>query len=66
MKRIPLHEFAAERGQSAAASALGVSPPAITKALNAGREIIVTVLPDGSCSAQELRPFPSQSKRNAA
>lgn len=66
MKQITLPELVAEEGQSAVAKALGVSPPAIAKAISAGREIIVTVHPDGSCEAHELRPFPSQHRHHAA
>lgn len=65
MKKKPLPDLVAEKGQTAVANALGVSPTAISKALNAGREIIVTVNRDGSMTAQELKPFPSQAKRAA-
>lgn len=65
MKKKPLPNLVAEKGQTAVANALGVSPAAISKALNAGREIIVTVNRDGSMTAQELKPFPSQAKRAA-
>lgn len=65
MKRIPLLELVAEKGQAAVAKALGVSPPAITKALSSDRKIFITIHEDGSCEAQEIRPFPSQ-KRCAA
>lgn len=66
MKQIPLLDLVAEKGQAAVAKALGVSPPAIAKAINADRLIIVTIHKDGSYEAQELRPFPSQQKRTAA
>lgn len=66
MNQVTLPELVAEKGQSAAAKALGVSAPAISKALSAERTIIVTVHPDGTCEAQEMRPFPSQPKRPAA
>ena len=66
MKQISLPELVAQKGQSAVAKALGVSPPAIAKAISSERRIIVTVHPDGTCEAHELRPFPSQPKRHAA
>ncbi|MNZ86122.1 Cro [compost metagenome] len=62
MKQIPLLELVAEKGQSAVAKALGVSPPAIAKAIGAERQIIITVHVDGTYEAHELRPFPSQQK----
>ena len=67
MKQIPLTELVAEHGQAPVARALGVSPAAISKALTAERNILVTVADDGSYSAEELRPFPAQpSKKSAA
>jgi hypothetical protein len=66
MKQITLPELVAEKGQSAAAKALGVSPPAIAKALSTDRKIIVTLRKDGTYEAHELRPFPSQSKHKVA
>lgn len=56
-----LSEFIAQVGGcTAAARALGVSSPAIHKALQAKRNIFVIERPDGSCVAEEIRPFPSQ------
>ncbi|MCY1306573.1 Cro [compost metagenome] len=48
--------------------ALGCSAAAISKALSAGREILVTCHKDGTFTAEELRPFPSQQpqKKSAA
>jgi hypothetical protein len=66
MKKITLSDLVSEIGQAGAAKALGVSAPAIAKALSAGREIYVTKRADGSFSAEELRPFPSQTKPQAA
>ncbi len=66
MNRIHLFDYAAEHGQIKAAKALGITQGALSKALRAGREIIVTVHPDGSCEAHELRPFPSQHRHRAA
>ncbi|MGP9826875.1 Cro/CI family transcriptional regulator [Ectopseudomonas khazarica] len=61
-----LQSFVEGRGQSEAARLLGVTAPAIHKALAANRDIRVVELPDGSFSAGELRPFPSQRKSKAA
>ncbi len=66
MTQIPLPDLVAEKGQTFVAKALGVSSPAISKALSAERTIVVTVLPDGTFEAQELRPFPSQVRRGVA
>jgi len=66
MKKITLAELVDEIGQSSSAKALGVSAPAIAKALAAGRDIYVTKHADGRVSAEELRPFPSQTKSQAA
>ncbi|AOA05663.1 Cro/CI family transcriptional regulator [Pseudomonas sp. TMW 2.1634] len=60
MKETSLDEFVTEKGQSEAARLLGVTPPAIYKAIAAGRHIRVIELPDGVFQASELRPFPSQ------
>lgn len=66
MKKIPLPELVAAIGQATVAKALNVSPPAITKALAAGRDIYVTQHKDGTYTAEELRPFPSQHPKSAA
>ncbi|MBA6065530.1 hypothetical protein H4C75_12225 [Pseudomonas mosselii] len=63
--RLPLDEFARGR-QDAAAKDLGVRQAAISKALRVGRTIFVTRHADGSCSAFEERPFPSQRVGGAA
>jgi DNA-binding transcriptional regulator YdaS (Cro superfamily) len=60
MKKTPLSELVDARGQAAVAKALGVSPPAIAKALLAERAINVTEHDDGTLTAEEVRPFPSQ------
>jgi DNA-binding transcriptional regulator YdaS (Cro superfamily) len=60
MKEIPLDAFVADKGQSEASRLLGVTPPAISKALSAERKITVFEHEDGSFTAEELRPFPSQ------
>lgn len=66
MHRIHLSDFAASYGQVKAAEALGITQGALSKALRVGREIYVTINEDGTCKAQELRPFPSQPKHKAA
>lgn len=68
MKKTTLHDLVGLKGQAAVAKALGVSAPAIAKALLAEREIYVTEHQDGAFTAEELRPFPSQAtpKKSAA
>ena len=68
MRRIPLSEFATELGQTKAAEMLGMTQGALSKALRVGRDIVVNCNDDGTFSAEEIRPFPSQqqSKRSAA
>jgi len=63
--RVPLAEFARGR-QDAAAKDLGVRQAAISKALRVGRAIFVIRHADGSCSAFEEKPFPSQCVGGAA
>lgn len=60
MQSIPLTEFVDSVGQIKAAAALRMSQGGISKALKAAREVYVTQLGDGSYSAHELKPFPSQ------
>lgn len=60
MRRITLTQFAAEKGQTKAASLLGLSQGALNKALRVGRHIYVTEHTDGSFAAEEIRPFPCQ------
>lgn len=66
MHRIPLKEFAAENGQTKAAALLGLTQGALNKAMRVGRDIYVTENDDGTFTAEELRPFPSQAKTQAA
>ncbi|AWT33958.1 TPA: hypothetical protein NIE30_005864 [Pseudomonas aeruginosa] len=66
MHRIPLKEFSAQKGQTKAAALLGLTQGALNKALRVGREIYVTEHDDGTFTAEELRPFPSQPKNQAA
>jgi predicted transcriptional regulator len=60
MKKIPLPELVERMGQSAVAKGLGVSAPAISKALKAAREILVVEHGNGTLTAEEIRPFPCQ------
>lgn len=60
MKKTPLPELVERMGQSAVAKGLGVSAPAISKALKAAREILVIEHEDGKLTAEEVRPFPCQ------
>lgn len=66
MRRISLSVFAKEHGHTKAAQLLGCTQGAISKAIRLGRDVYVNVLEDGSFSAEELRPFPSQGKSQAA
>ncbi|MGV6475035.1 Cro/CI family transcriptional regulator [Azotobacter vinelandii] len=60
METVALPDLVNRDGQSRVARELGVRPASIAKALKAGRNIIVTVHDDGSYTATEVRPFPSQ------
>lgn len=66
MPRISLKEFIAEKGQTGAAPLLGVTQGALSKALRVGRDIYVVISPDGSCKAEEIKPFPAQPKSQVA
>jgi len=66
MSETSLQTFVESKGQSEAARLLGVTAPAIHKALSANRDIRVVEQADGSFSAGELRPFPSQRKGKKA
>lgn len=59
MEKISLSDFVRKIGQARVARALGCKPASIAKALKARRNIEVSVETDGSCVAQEVRPFPS-------
>lgn len=60
MNQIHLSDLVIKIGQAAVAEAFGISPAAIHKAIRSGRQIIVTIHDDGTYTAQEFRPFPSQ------
>lgn len=63
MSRATLEEFSRRHGQNQAAGYLGMSQSSLNKALQLGRVIFVTKHKDGSYTAEELRPFPSQTKK---
>lgn len=60
MRRIPLSEFAKEHGHTKAAQILGCTQGGLSKAIRVGRDVYVIVDEDGTVTAQEQRPFPSQ------
>lgn len=62
MNRMTLADYAKMHGQAKAANDFGVIQCAISKAIRAGRNIIVTVNEDGSVIGEEVRPFPSNKK----
>ena len=67
MRRIPLTDFIREKkGQVAAAEVLGMSQGALSKALRLGRSVFITEHDDGSVTAEEVRPFPSQQSKTEA
>ncbi|WP_028627685.1 Cro/CI family transcriptional regulator [Metapseudomonas resinovorans] len=60
MKRVQLSEFAKAHGQTKAAQLLGMAQGSLSKAIRTGRDVYVTEHEDGTFTAEELRPFPSQ------
>ena len=60
MENVSLDELVSKLGQARVARALGVKPASIAKAIRIRRNIMVMVNDDGSCIAQEIRPFPSK------
>lgn len=66
MRRIPLIEFATEKGQVQAGTLLGMSQGALSKALGAGRSVFVTDHGDGTYTAEEIKPFPSKASPKLA
>lgn len=60
MSRTHIQEFAQIHGQTKTAALLGLTQGSLNKALQVGRDIYVTEHDDGSFTAEELRPFPSQ------
>lgn len=68
MNRVHIKEFANQIGQTEAAILLGMTQGGLSKAIRVGRDIYVTKQVDGTYTAEEVRPFPSQSitKKSAA
>lgn len=61
MEKIPLSEYVLQKGQSLVAKELGVTQGAISRALLAGRNILISS--DGiAVSAKEIRDFPTQKQ----
>ncbi|WP_082440981.1 Cro/CI family transcriptional regulator [Pseudomonas syringae group genomosp. 7] len=65
MSTLHLRDFAKDRGQPEAASLLGLTQGALSKAIRVGRHIIVTHQADGTYTAEERRPFPARSEAKA-
>ncbi|WP_322364774.1 Cro/CI family transcriptional regulator [Pseudomonas sp. Teo4] len=62
---VPLKDFAKGHGQPHAASLLGMTQGALSKAIRIGRTVYVAQQTDGSFAAIELRSFPSRQDREA-
>lgn len=62
MERIPLADFCEKHGQTTAAKKLSITQGALSKALRLERKIQVIAHDDGTFSAEEIKPFPSQSQ----
>jgi predicted transcriptional regulator len=65
MKKIALCEFVEEVGQSKAAEILGVTQPAIHKAVSRNRKIFV-YKSESLVFAEEVRPFPHTKNRSVS
>ncbi len=66
MTPIQLHEFVDKHGQDEAAKALGSSQAAISKAIKAGRLILIAEERPGFFTGVELKGFPSGGDREKA
>ncbi|MGB3122648.1 MAG: Cro/CI family transcriptional regulator [Pseudomonas sp.] len=68
MNRVHIKEFANQLGQTEAAILLGMTQGGLSKAIRVGRDVYVTRQDDGTYTAEEVRPFPSQTiaKKSAA
>lgn len=64
MNRVQLKDFAKVRGQPEAASLLGITQGALSKAIRIGRDVAVIEHTDGTFTAVETRSFPSRIERN--
>lgn len=65
MQGVSLKQLVAELGPVKVGKMLGASHQAITKAVETGREITVTVFPDGTARGKELSDFPIVKKKAA-
>lgn len=65
MSMVPLKDFAKGHGQPHAASLLGMTQGALSKAIRIGRTVYVAQKTDGSFAAIEFRSFPSRQDREA-
>lgn len=63
MTMVPLKDFAKGHGQPHAASLLGMTQGALSKAIRIGRTVYVTQQTDGSFAAIEVRSFPARHDR---
>ncbi|WP_124427589.1 Cro/CI family transcriptional regulator [Pseudomonas orientalis] len=63
MTPIPLHEFVDRHGQDEVAKVLGSSQAAISKAIKAGRLILISEERPGCFTGVELKGFPSGGDR---
>lgn len=66
MSRTSLQEFAKSKGQTEAASILGMTQGSLSKAIRVGRDVYVTEHGDGSFTAEEVRSFPSQPTKTVS
>jgi len=58
--KIDLENLIESDGLSSVAGRLGCSSPALIKAINAKRNITVTVRKDGTCYGEEVKSFPGR------
>ena len=65
MNRIRLSDYVKEHGQAKTAAALELTQGALSKALRAGRDIYIVSCSGGNVAAEEVKAFPSQSKRES-
>lgn len=66
MTMVPLKDFAKGHGQPHAASLLGMTQGALSKAIRIGRMVYVSPQTDGSFAAIEVRSFPARHDREAS
>lgn len=66
MIMVPLKDFAKGYGQPHAASLLGMTQGALSKAIRIGRTVFVSQQTDGSFAAIEVRSFPARHDRETS